>query len=68
MKTFDFQQKLLELENSLKRFAYSLTSDKEEAKDLVQETYLKALTYQDKYVNDDNFKAWTFTIMRNTFY
>ena len=67
MKTFDFQQKLLELENSLKRFAYSLTSDKEEAKDLVQETYLKALTYQDKYVNDDNFKAWTFTIMRNTF-
>ncbi len=67
MTAKEFKYNLLSLEGSLHRFAYSLTTDKEEAKDLVQETYLKALIYQEKYVNDDNLKAWTFTIMRNTF-
>jgi RNA polymerase sigma factor (sigma-70 family) len=67
MTTKEFQHNLVELEDSLKRFAYSLTADKEEAKDLIQETYLKALVYSDKFVHYDNLKAWTFTIMKNTF-
>jgi RNA polymerase sigma-70 factor (ECF subfamily) len=49
------------------RFAYSLTSDREDAKDLVQETFLKALKYCDTFVNESNFKAWMYTIMKNTF-
>jgi RNA polymerase sigma factor (sigma-70 family) len=53
------------------RFAYNLTGDKDHAKDhakdLVQETMLKALKYSDKFVIESNFRAWTFTIMKNTF-
>lgn len=63
----EFTYKLIELEDNLKRFAYSLTYDKEAANDLVQETYLKALTNRDKFIHNDNFKAWAFTILRNTF-
>jgi RNA polymerase sigma-70 factor (ECF subfamily) len=67
MTAIEFQHNLLNLEDSLKRFAYSLTTDKEEAKDLMQDTYLKALVYRDKFIHFDNLKAWTFTIMKNTF-
>ena len=67
MTAIEFQHKLVGLESSLERFAYSLTLNKEDAKDLVQETFLKALTYCDKFVHNDNFKAWTYTIMKNTF-
>ena len=35
--------------------------------DLVQDTYLKAITYKDKFVDYTNLKAWVFTIMKNTF-
>ncbi len=62
-----FTDDLLALQSSLERFAFSLTSNSEDAKDLVQETLLKALTYQEKYQEDTNLKAWTFTIMKNTF-
>jgi RNA polymerase sigma factor (sigma-70 family) len=67
MTAIEFQHKLVGLESSLERFAYSLTLNREDAKDLLQETYLKALTYRDKFVHNDNFKAWTYTIMKNTF-
>ena len=39
----DFNNKLISMENRLERFALSLTANREEAKDLLQETYLKAL-------------------------
>lgn len=54
-------------ENSLSYFALSLTRDSETAKDLVQDTYLKAIQYRDKYTSDNNIKAWLFTILRNTY-
>ena len=63
----EFSNKLFSIEDNLERFARSLTFNKEEAKDLMQETYLKALTYKDRIVESDNFKAWMFTIMKNTF-
>lgn len=55
--------------NSFKplRFAYKLTSDREEANDLLQETSLKALDNEEKYTPDTNFKGWIYTIMRNIF-
>lgn len=48
-------------------FALSLTSNSDKAHDLVQETYLRALTYQSKFSSDTNLVAWVYTIMKNTF-
>jgi RNA polymerase sigma-70 factor (ECF subfamily) len=67
MTAVEFQHKLVSLESNLERFAYSLTLNREDAKDLLQETFLKALTYRDKFTHNDNFKAWAYTIMKNTF-
>lgn len=68
MKTnVEFERDLLGMQDNLLHFAYTLTSDREEAKDLLQDTTLKALDNQDKYIENVNFKGWVFTIMRNIF-
>ena len=67
MTALEFNHQLIDLETKLARFALSLTSNKEDAKDLLQETMLKALTYKDQFVQYTNLKAWTYTIMKNTF-
>lgn len=68
MKTKEnFQDKVIGLQANLLNFAYQLTSNREEAEDLLQDTTLKALDNQDKYVDNVNFKGWIFTIMRNLF-
>jgi RNA polymerase sigma-70 factor (ECF subfamily) len=48
-------------------YAISLTNNHEDAKDLFQETMLKALLNKDKYQFGTNLKAWLYTIMRNIF-
>ncbi len=45
----------------------NLTRDADDAKDLIQETLLKALVSRDKFRVGTNLKAWLYTIMRNTF-
>ncbi len=67
MTALEFNYKLMGLQKNLSYFAYTLTSNYEDAQDLVQETYLKALTNRDKFIEDTNLKAWAFTIMKNTF-
>src|SRR5574344_2430855 len=67
MSKVQFNSNLLSLQKNLKYYALSLTSDTERANDLLQETILKALTYSDKFSEDTNFKAWVYTIMKNTF-
>lgn len=67
MTAIEFNYQLTSLKDNLERFALSLTSNMEEAKDLMQETYLKALAYRNKFTDNTNLKAWTFTIMKNTF-
>ena len=67
MSTYDFQQQLVGLRHQLYYFALSLTHDRETADDLLQESMLRALTYSDKYRDNTNFKAWVYTIMKNTF-
>ncbi len=67
MTALEFNFKLMGLQNNLKYFAYTLTSNYEDAQDLVQETFLKALTNREKFTDNTNLKAWTFTIMKNTF-
>lgn len=66
-KNDSFKQRLLGLQGNLLSFAYQLTTDKEEARDLLQDTTLKALDNEEKYVDNVNFKGWIFTIMRNIF-
>lgn len=67
MSTIEFNNTLLLLESHLTAFARSFTRNEEDAKDLTQETMLKAIIYKDHYVQQTNFKAWVFTIMRNIF-
>ncbi|MEM9548758.1 MAG: RNA polymerase sigma factor, partial [Bacteroidota bacterium] len=47
--------------------AYNLTKNTEDAKDLYQETAFRAMTNREKFKPGTNFKAWTFTIMKNIF-
>ncbi|MFI3240303.1 MAG: RNA polymerase sigma factor [Bacteroidales bacterium] len=67
MKTLNFKERLLKLQDNMMNFAFILTSDKEEAKDLLQDTTLKVLDNEEKYIDNVNFKGWVFTIMRNIF-
>ena len=67
MKTATFAQNLLSMQTELRRFAYKLTADHDDADDLLQETSLKALDNEEKYVAETNFKGWIYTIMRNIF-
>jgi RNA polymerase sigma-70 factor (ECF subfamily) len=67
MSTIEFQQNFSILENSLNAFAYSLTKNIEDARDLYQETAYRAIHNKDKFKEDTNLKAWTFTIMKNIF-
>lgn len=67
MSSQNFQSKLLSLQSNLLNFAYMLTSNRDDAYDLLQDTTLKALDNEDKYVDNVNFKGWVFTIMRNIF-
>jgi RNA polymerase sigma-70 factor, ECF subfamily len=55
------------MKNNLQMFALSLTSDREAALDLLQDTFVKAIVNKDKFIDYTNLKAWVFTIMKNTF-
>lgn len=63
----DFEEKLVDLQNNMLNFALTLTMDREEAKDLLQETTLRVLNNKEKYYENVNFKGWVFTIMHNIF-
>jgi RNA polymerase sigma-70 factor (ECF subfamily) len=67
MSAQEFQSLLLSHADFLKPFAFTLTRDTESAKDLTQETLLRALANQEKYNAGTNVKAWMYTIMRNIF-
>tara|TARA_B100001287_G_scaffold270668_1_gene269766 strand:+ start:955 stop:1467 length:513 start_codon:yes stop_codon:yes gene_type:complete len=67
MSTIEFNEALMDIENNLKSFALSFTRNMEDAKDLTQDTMLKAINYKTYYTPKTNFKAWVFTIMRNIF-
>ena len=67
MGTAKFQSNLMDLQANLLNFAYMLTSNRDDAYDLLQDTTLKALDNEEKYTDNTNFKGWVFTIMRNIF-
>ncbi|MEM6891918.1 MAG: RNA polymerase sigma factor [Pseudomonadota bacterium] len=53
---------------SLRAFALSLTRDRTQADDLVQDTILRAWGNRDQFKIGSNMRAWMFTILRNSFY
>ena len=67
MASDKFQSELMNLQSNLLNFAYMLTSNRDDAYDLLQDTTLKALDNEEKYAENTNFKGWVFTIMRNIF-
>lgn len=64
----DLRAQVLELLPALRAFARSLTRNRTEADDLVQETLLKALSNIEKFDPGTNLRAWLFTILRNSYY
>jgi RNA polymerase sigma-70 factor (ECF subfamily) len=62
-----FEQLALPLLDSAYNFAYWLAQHQENAEDLVQETYLKALRGFASFQPGTNFRAWMFQILKNTF-
>ena len=67
MSTIEFDDRFYQMTSMLQAFAYNLTKNSEDAKDLYQETAFRAMTNREKFRPGTNFKAWLFTIMKNIF-
>lgn len=67
MTAVEFSNSLNQMSSLLHSFAYNLTKNIEDSKDLFQETAFRALSNQDKFRPGTNLKAWLFTIMKNIF-
>ncbi|HYG18132.1 MAG TPA: sigma-70 family RNA polymerase sigma factor [Ohtaekwangia sp.] len=66
-KTSIFSNEFMPHVNSMYNFAYRLTLDSDDAKDLLQDTYLKAFRFIDSFQKGTNAKAWLFRILKNSF-
>lgn len=66
-KTREFELAALEYIDSLFNVAVRMTGNREEAEDLVQETYLKMHRFSHTFIEGTNLKAWLFKILRNSF-
>lgn len=62
-----FDQEFMPHIDSMYNFAYRLTYDEDDAKDLVQDTYLKAYRFINSFQQGTNAKAWLFRILKNSF-
>jgi RNA polymerase sigma-70 factor, ECF subfamily len=67
MTTEEFNKQLLALNGSIFSVAFRFTRNKHNAKDLVQETILRALANCHKFTEGTNFKGWLYTIMQNCY-
>jgi RNA polymerase sigma-70 factor (ECF subfamily) len=67
MSKHDFNNQLVGIRQPLFYFALSLTHNRDNARDLTQESMMRALLNHDKFRDNTNFKAWVYTIMKNTF-
>jgi len=64
----EFQHSLTQVAPHLRAFARSLCGCRDRADDLAQDAMLRAWAARGSYKAGTNFKAWTFTILRNQFY
>lgn len=67
MSSIEFNHLLTSHQDFLSGFAMGFTRDREDANDLVQETFVKALRYKNNFKEGTNIKGWLYTIMRNIF-
>lgn len=67
MSAEEFTLEIQQLEQLLFSFALRLTRNREDARDLMQETAIKAYRHRNTFQTGTNFKSWISTIMRNTF-
>lgn len=67
MSALEFHLQFDQLTRVLQGFAYSLTRNREDARDLYQETVFRAISNRDKFTPGTNLKAWLLTIMKNIF-
>lgn len=67
MSRLEFYSQFDQMTMHLQSFAYNLTKNVDDAKDLFQETAFRALSNREKFNPGTNFKAWLFTIMKNIF-
>ncbi len=63
----EFRKEALPHMDALYNYALQLTQDSDDAADLLQETYVKAYRFWDKFEKGTNCKAWLFRIMKNSF-
>lgn len=62
-----FENEFMPHIDSMYNFAYKLTFDEDEAKDLVQDTYMKAFRFINSFLEGTNAKAWLYRILKNSF-
>jgi RNA polymerase sigma-70 factor, ECF subfamily len=67
LRSGTFEELAMPLFGQLYNFAHWLAQNREEAEDLVQETYVKALKGFGTFEPGTNFRAWMYRILRNTF-
>jgi RNA polymerase sigma-70 factor (ECF subfamily) len=65
--SWNFESGQLPYRDQLYKTALRMTRSVEETEDLLQETYLKAFKYYDRFEEGTNLKAWLFRIMKNSF-
>jgi RNA polymerase sigma factor (sigma-70 family) len=66
-KTSIFNNEFMPHINAMYNFGYRLTLDRDDAKDLLQDTYLKAYRFIESFQKGTNAKAWLFRILKNSF-
>jgi RNA polymerase sigma-70 factor (ECF subfamily) len=66
-KHTEFEAEALPHMDVLYNFALRTTGNEDDARDLLQETYLKAYRFWDKYEKGTNIRAWLFRIMKNSY-
>jgi hypothetical protein len=68
LQSGSFEELAMPLFDQLYNFAHWLTQNRDEAEDLVQETYAKALKGFSSFPMGTNFRAWMYRILRNRFW
>ena len=63
----DFEKEALPHLDAVFNFALRMTGDEDDADDLVQETFMKAFRFFDKFEKGTNCRAWLFRILKNSY-